>query len=213
MTATVERGLPSSIKPIDQIETKALALMTGGRPTGGDLGYYGDDLFIEYPNATMTYVIEDEFDVGPRPLLAMGGTTIVLEASYVVVDPSRVRMVRTCDRSGEASVYLQVATLENGTGSYSLTPATIENIKSLDDVELAEAALLSLVATRKVLEEQARTRHGDYVKWDITDERVTDAEREKVAAEAMTRTAQTSQGHQPTRRQNESVYRLDSQQA
>lgn len=190
--AQIERELPSSpnIKPIDQIPTKEFAVMTGGSTTGRGLGFYGDDFYIEYPDGIMKFVIEEAWDEGPRPLFMFGGTTINLESAYVIDDPNRTRIVRALDTSETGTIYLQVTAIENGKPSYSLTPTTVENIKSLDDKHLTEAALLSWVATRKVLEKEATASYESDVKYDITDDRLINSKREKKEAETRSQEAE-----------------------
>lgn len=188
--APSERGISHSPEavPILNINLNDFARRTGGEATGGNFSRYGK-FFIEYPGATMKFVIEGYWDEGSIPALYVGDNTVVLAGARVLQQKHRGVIVRTVDSgtddSGtDDSLYLNTVIIEKGRIIHTMLPTTIEDIKAGDDKAFAKAALLSLIDTRRYNEQVAGEGLNSYVESGILDERRDRAEQEKKAATA-----------------------------
>ncbi len=154
MNAQVEREIvprPERSTPIDKVNMSQLATVTGGHLNGGELAFYRNDFFIDYPGFRLDTAIESPLDEGKKPILTGKDDLLIpLSSARVIIEEDRGRavFVRAVD-APDNQVDHQIVIISQGQVLLAASRKPIEEMQAIDDMELREAALLSLNDSRK----------------------------------------------------------------
>lgn len=155
----VEQGVSPKpdVQSVSAIDRASLASMIGGKLTGGELSFYGGDLFIQLSGGGLIdFAGADPWDAYETPRLLLNGSRYSLIDAMVVEKPSGASFVRATDTQ-DNHVFVEITDVVNGAVSHRSDTLSLEHFAVLGEQE-AEAAALSLSATRQRIQEEGAER-------------------------------------------------------